>query len=76
MAARAQLRIEVSDPGLTQSLTGFMEHTIYSPQRSDEGVVVVTGPEGLPHEIARAEITLYLKAWHRLHPQASASLID
>jgi hypothetical protein len=76
MAARAQLRIEVSDPGLTQSLTGFMEHTIYSPQPSEKGVVVVTGPEGLPHEIARAEIALYLKAWHRLHPQASASLID
>jgi hypothetical protein len=76
MVARAQLRIEVSDPGLTQSLTGFMEHTIYSPHPSEEGVVVVRGPEGLPHEIARAEVALYLKAWHRLHPQASVSLID
>jgi hypothetical protein len=76
MTARAQLRIEVSDPGLTQSLSGFMEHTIYSPAPSAEGVVVVTGPEGLPHHTARAEVALYLRAWQRHHPEASASLID
>ena len=76
MTARAQLLIEVSDPGLTRSLSGFMEHTIYSPAPSAEGIVVVTGPEGLPPDIARAEVALYLKAWQRHHPEASASLID
>ena len=76
MTACAQLRIEVSDPGLAESLNSFMEYTIYSPTPTEEGFVVVTGPEGLPDHIARAEVALYLKAWRRLHPKVSASLID
>jgi hypothetical protein len=76
MAARAQLQIQISDPGLAQSLKGFMEHTIYSPAPPQGDVLVLTGPEGLPHHIARAEIALYLNAWSSQHPEASASLID
>jgi hypothetical protein len=76
MAARAQLRIEVSDPGLVQSLRGFMEHTIYSPTAPEEGVVLLRGPQGLPPHIAHAEVSLYLEAWRRLHPEAFVSLID
>ena len=76
MAARAELRIEVSDPGLAQSLTRFLEHTIYSPGAPQERIVPVMGPDGLPFEIARAELRLYVEAWRRFHPEASASLID
>jgi hypothetical protein len=76
MAAYAQLRIEVSEAGLAQSLSSFLEHTIYSPGIPHEDVIPVTGPEGLPFEIARAELGLYLEAWRRLHPEASASLLD
>jgi hypothetical protein len=76
MAARAQLHIEVSDPGLVQSLTSFLGHTIYSPGAPQGGVLAVLGPDGLPFHIARAELALYVEAWGRLHPEASASLID
>jgi hypothetical protein len=76
MATRAELEIEVSDPGLAQSLTSFLEHTIYSPAAPQERIVRVVGPDGLPFDIARAELGLYLEAWGRLHPEASASLID
>lgn len=76
MAAHAQLRIEVSEAGLAQSLSSFLGHTIYSPGAPEEEIVPVTGPEGLPFEIARAELGLYLEAWRRLHPGASASLLD
>jgi hypothetical protein len=75
MAARAELQIEVSDPGLTQSLTRFLEHTIYSPGAPQGGIVPVLGPDGLPFDVARAELRLYLEAWRRLHPEASANLI-
>jgi hypothetical protein len=76
MAAQAELRIEVSDPGLTQSLSSFLEHTIYRPGPPAGRIVSVTGPEGLSVLIARAELNLYLEAWRRFHPEVSASLID
>jgi hypothetical protein len=76
MAARPQLQIDVSDPGLAQSLSSFLEYTIYRPTAPEGSIVSVTGPEGLPYAVARAEVALYLKAWHRFHPEASASLID
>jgi hypothetical protein len=76
MAPKVQLRIAVSDPGLAQSLASFLEHTIYRPAPAERGIVAVTGPAGLSIVIARAELDLYLEAWRRLHPGASASLID
>jgi hypothetical protein len=76
MAADAQLRIEVSDPSLVRSLRNFMEHTIYSPTAPEEGVVLLKAPQGLPHHIAYAEVSLYLEAWRRLHPRARVSLTD
>ena len=76
MAARAELHIEVSDPGLVQNLTSFLEHTIYSPGAPRNSIVPVAGPDGLSILIARAELDLYLAAWRRLHPEVSANLID
>jgi hypothetical protein len=74
--ARAQIRIDACDEGLARSLTSFLEHTIYAPVAPQGSTVSVTGPDGLPPHIARAEIGLYLEAWNRLHPEVSASLID
>lgn len=76
MPTRAQLRIEVSDADLAQSLSGFLEHSIYQPSPPEGDVVPVTAPEGLSPELARAELALYLGAWRRLHPGASVSLVD
>jgi hypothetical protein len=76
MAAHAQLRIEVSNPGLAQSLSSFLEHTIYRPGPPEDAIVSVAGPVGLSVVIARAELELYLRAWQRLHPEASAQVID
>jgi hypothetical protein len=76
MPTRTQLRIEVSDPELAHSLSGFLEHSIYRPELPEGDVVSVTAPEGLSPELARAELDLYLGAWRRLHPGVSVSLVD
>jgi hypothetical protein len=76
MPTRTQLRIEVSDPQLAQSLSGFLEHSIYQPAPPEGEIVSVTVPEGLSPELARAEIDLYLRAWRRLHPEVAVSLVD
>jgi hypothetical protein len=75
MAAHVQLRIAVSDPGLAQSLSGFLEHSIYRPT-AEGGVVSVTGPDGLSLDVALEEIRRFVEAWGRLHPEASPRLID
>jgi hypothetical protein len=75
MAAQVQLRIAVSDPGLAQSLSGFLEHSIYRPT-PEGGVVSVTGPEGLALDVALDEIGRFVEAWGRLHPEAAPRLID
>lgn len=76
MPTRVQLRIEVSDPELAETLSGFLEHSIYEPSPPEGDIVSVTAPEGISPELARAELDLYLGAWRRLHPEASVSLID
>jgi hypothetical protein len=76
MPTRTQLRIEVSDARLAQSLSGFLRHSIYEPSAPEGDIVSVTAPEGLSPEVARAELDLYLGAWRRLHPEASVSLVD
>jgi hypothetical protein len=75
MPTRTQLRIEVSEPQLVQSLSRFLEHSIYQPAPEGD-IVSVTAPEGLSPELARAEVDLYLRAWRRLHPEVSVSLVD
>jgi hypothetical protein len=75
MSPRVQLQIVVSDPGLAQSLSGFLEHSIYRSTPVG-GIVSVTGPEGLALDVAREEVGRFVEAWHRLHPEASAPLID
>jgi hypothetical protein len=76
MPTRTQLRIEISDAALAQSLRGFLEHSIYEPAPPQGNVVPVTTPEGLSPELARAELDLYLGAWSRLHPEVAVSLVD
>jgi hypothetical protein len=76
MTTRTQLRIEVSSPDLAQSLSGFLQHSIYQPAPPEGDIVSVTAPEGLSPELARAELDLYLGAWRRLHPEALVSLVD
>jgi hypothetical protein len=76
MPTRTQIRIEVSDPELAQSLSGFLEHSIYRPEPPAGEIVSVTAPEGLPPHLARAELDLYLGAWRRLHPGVFVSLVD
>ena len=76
MPTRRQLRIEVSDAELAQSLRGFLEHSIYLPSPPEGEIVSVTAPEGLSPELARAELNLYLSAWRRLHPEVVVSLVD
>jgi hypothetical protein len=76
MPTHTQLRIEVSDPELAQSLSSFLEHSIYRPEPAAGEIVAVTAPEGLPPHLARAELDLYLGAWRRLHPGVFVSLVD
>jgi hypothetical protein len=76
MPTRTQIRIEVSDAELAQSLSGFLEHSIYLPSPPAGDIVSVTAPEGLSPEQARAELDLYLSAWRRLHPEVAVSLVD
>jgi hypothetical protein len=76
MPTRTQLRIEVSDQRFAQSLSGFLEHSIYQPSPPEGDIVSVTAPEGLSPELARAELGLYLDAWRRLHPEVAVSLVD
>jgi hypothetical protein len=76
MPTRTQLRIEVSAPELAQSLSRFLEHSIYRPSPAEGGIVSVIAPEGISEELARAELDLYLSAWRRLHPGVSVSLVD
>jgi hypothetical protein len=76
MPTRTQLRIEVSDPRHAESLSGFLQHSIYNPAPPEGGTVSVTAPEGISAELARAELELYLGAWRRLHPEVYVSLVD
>jgi hypothetical protein len=76
MAAQAQLRIEVSDAGLAQSLSSFLEHTIYRPTPPEGEVVSVTAPEGLSRDIAQRELDLFVEAWKRFHPEVSARVVE
>jgi sorbitol-specific phosphotransferase system component IIC len=76
MPTRTQLRIEVSDAELAQSLGRFLEHSVYQPAPPEGEIVSVTVPEGLSPEVARAELNLYLGAWSRLHPEVSVALVD
>jgi hypothetical protein len=76
MPTRTQLRIEVSDPELAHSLSGFLEHSVYRPEPPEGDIVSVIAPEGLAEDLARAELDLYLSAWRRLHPGVFVSLVD
>jgi hypothetical protein len=76
MPTRTQLRIEVSDERLAESLSGFLRHSIYEPEQPEGDVVSVNAPEGLSPELARAELDLYLSAWRRLHPEVTVNVVN
>lgn len=62
------MRIQLSDPTLTDELVDFFRRRECRAERIDEDVIEVEAHPSLSREKAHLELDLLLRVWQSLHP--------